>query len=155
MNTWNFILIISISLSLTACGGGGNSSSSSEEIDTSTTTELSNNGSKLSINFKQISGQRWEADYVIANESSSTPIKGLRVTFPANSYDNIAIITTPSTWDAISANPDTVIGANGIYEIFTITSEIIDGDPLKGIRLEFDWLKSGSPSSQSFEIINL
>lgn len=149
-----YIFICLVSLGLIACGGGGSSSSSSDPDNTNTVT-LSSNGAQIIIELSQVSGQRWQGNYRIENTGATAPIKGIRIVFPVGLYDALAISKTPDQWDAITADPDSLIDASGIYELFTVTEAIDTNQTLEGITLAFDWLGSGAPSSQSFEIINL
>jgi hypothetical protein len=70
----------------------------------------------------------------------------------------IAAIETPdppaSYWDEIVLQPEPFLGDDDGYDARAAGLNIDIGESVIGFSISFDWLGTGSPASQFYEIIN-
>lgn len=104
-----------------------------------------------------IGSDRWKYTYGITNDSLSVPIEEFTIWFDYSLYDNLAIETVnppADNWDEIIWQPDTLWSIDGGYDALTLGSSIGIGETVSGFTVSFDWLGTGEPGSQLYEIIN-
>ncbi len=102
-----------------------------------------------------LAGNRWQADYTVTNDTLASPIEEITIWFALGLYDNLSVLSTPSSWDAIAINPDPFIPDDGFYDALALSSGIGAGASLGGFSMAFDWLGSAStPISQFFEVVD-
>jgi hypothetical protein len=100
---------------------------------------------------------QWQYTYEVKNISFPEPIKEFTIWFGVCSYDNLTIATLnppASTSDEIVWQPEPILGDNGGYDALAIGLNINVGETVTGFSVSFDWLGTGSPGSQFYEIIN-
>jgi len=96
-----------------------------------------------------LSGNTWQAEYAIENDSLS-----FTIWFDLNLYENISAVSTPSGWDPLVLQPDPSIPDNGLYDALTLTSGIASGDSQGGFVVSFGWLGGSASMLQSFEVVD-
>ena len=105
--------------------------------------------------LKNLGGNRWQANYTITNNTLGSPIEEVTIWFDLSLYDNLSVVSTASTWNAIAIDPDPFIPDNGFYDVLALSWGIDPGASLGGFVVAFDWLgTAASPSSQLFEVVN-
>jgi len=111
----------------------------------------------LSYELFQIDGTQWQYNYTLFNDSEFI-IEEFSVWFDYNLYSELQLQSTPDVsaeWDEWISQPNSDFAANGLYDPFALTgNEVQPGETISGFAVSFNWLGSGSPSSQPFDIID-
>lgn len=100
---------------------------------------------------------RWQYTYEVSNISLPVPIEEFTLWFDIDSYDNLVIETLnppANNWNEIIWNSEPVIGDDGGYDALAKTINIGVGQHVYGFSVSFDWLGTGRPGTQFYEIIN-
>lgn len=115
------------------------------------------NSTTISYAVKNNSGNHWEYTYSLTNDTSLTSLNEFTVYFDYALYANLAVgSSTPSGWDPLVVQPDTILGAkqNGYYDAYSVAG-LLSGATATGFRVEFDWFGvTTGPGAQAFEIVN-
>ena len=112
--------------------------------------------SATTINYEvfDLGGGSFEYNYSVTNDTLAVDIEEFTIFFDLGLYNNLAVTTTPADWDPLVAQPDPGLSADGFYDALALASGISPGDTLGGFRVSFDWLGSGTPGSQSFDVVD-
>ena len=100
---------------------------------------------------------RWQYTYDVYNNTLSPPIEEFTIWFGVGSYDNLAIETVDppdEQWDEIVWDPEPFLGDDGGYDALAQNLEIGIGENVYGFAVSFDWLGTGDPGPQFYEIID-
>lgn len=108
----------------------------------------------ISYDVNNIAGNRWEYSYTINNDTLSGDIEEFTIYFAVGSYENLIAGTTPGNWDSLVTQPDVLLPANGFYDSLALVSGIAPNASLSGFSVAFDFLGSGTPGSQPYDIID-
>jgi hypothetical protein len=101
-----------------------------------------------------LGGGSYEYHYSVDNQTLS-PVEEFTIWFELDLYDNLLISGSHSAdWDGLAIQPDPLLPDDGFADWLTFGSTISPGEILGGFIVEFDWLGSGTPGSQFFEIID-
>lgn len=111
------------------------------------------NATIITADLARISGNTWQADYSIENDSLASDIEAFAIYFDLGLYENIVSISVPPAWDPLLQQPDAALPDDGVYDVLALASGITPGGLLTGFVVSFDWLGVGMPGSQFFEII--
>jgi len=102
--------------------------------------------------------ERWKYTYDVYNLSLTETIEEFTIWFGIGSYDNLAIETLEppaSNWDELVWQPEPVLGDDGGYDAWAnLATPIGVGQSVSGFAVSFDWLGTGEPGSQFYEIID-
>ena len=113
---------------------------------------------EVAYSTNDLGGGRWEYVYDITNISLAPPIEELTIYFDFGLYDNLEVTTpeTPPEWTQIVWQVEPVLNDPGGYDALANAANIaIDvGETLSGFSVSFDWLGTGEPGSQFYEIID-
>jgi len=104
-----------------------------------------------------LGGGRWQYTYDVYNNSLTDGIDEFTIWFGIGSYDNLIIETgdpPASNWDEIVWDPDPFLGDDGGYDALASNLDIGTGEHVYGFAVSFDWLGTGDPGSQYYEIID-
>jgi len=98
---------------------------------------------------------RWEYLYSVINTTLPS-VDEFTVYFEYGLYANLAIDNPKPNWDGLVLNPDLLLGApvSGIYDALALVSGIPQGSSEGGFRVSFDWVGTGMPGAQYFEVVN-
>ena len=99
---------------------------------------------------------RWEYTYDVDNISLTAGIEEFTIWFDYGLYDNL-IVTTPDTpleWDQIVWQVEPLLEEPGGYDALVENLGISVGETFSGFSVSFDWLSTGDPGSQFYEIID-
>lgn len=99
-------------------------------------------------------GGSWRYDYVVANEPVGTPIEEFTVYFTLGDYSNLAVAGSPANWDSLVVQPDAGLPDDGLFDSLALSTAIAPGGSLGGFAVTFDYLGTGIPGSQAFDIVN-
>jgi len=101
-------------------------------------------------------GNQFEYKYSITNDSLGVAIEEFTIWFDVDLYDNLTITTQQplaGQWNEIILEP-TGFGVPIGYDALSETGGIQLSKSVSGFSLAFDWIGTGTPGSQSFEIID-
>ena len=103
-----------------------------------------------------LASNQWQYSYDVINTSSDFIIEEFTVFFDADLYENISVdgIQPPTPqWDILVWN-SAFAGSPGGYDALTMGNGILQGQTVSGFSVVFDWLGTGMPGSQHYEIVN-
>lgn len=101
-----------------------------------------------------LGGSSWQYNYTLANEELGIPIYEFTIYFDLELYRNLSLATVPDPWDPFVAQPDPNLPDNGFFDALTLSGGLEPGGSLSGFSIRFDYLGTGTPGSQRFEIID-
>lgn len=107
----------------------------------------------------QLEGATWRYDYVVTNDAGTDPLQEFAISFAVGSFANLRDAMSPAGWDALIGVVDPQLPDDGYVDwcAFDGTacagSGIAGGTTLAGFSVVFDWLGSGAPGSQPFDVI--
>lgn len=104
----------------------------------------------------QLGGNRWQYDYSITNDMLASNIQEFTIFFDYGLYDDLTVASALMDWRPMVTSPALILGVpdNGTYDALASTAGIAPGATMKGFSVSFDWLGTGTPGSQYFEIVN-
>ena len=109
-----------------------------------------------SISFfaTRLNNATWRYDYVIKNDSLAVGIEEFEILFPPALYSNLVAKPTPG-WDVGVVQPSKTLPDDGVYSGLAIgLGGISPGASASGFYVEFDYLGTGTPGAQAFEILD-
>jgi len=104
-----------------------------------------------------LGSNRWQYTYDVTNISLTENIEEFTIWFDYGFYDNLTIITPDppaGDWDQIVWQVEPVLQDPGGYDALAKNLNIGIGETVYGFSVSFDWLGTGAPGSQFYEIIN-
>ncbi len=108
----------------------------------------------LTYDVTNISGNTWEYTYTVSNDMLGVDIKEFTVFFDANLYENLVATSTPTDWDPLVIQPDTVLPDDGFYDALALVAGIAPGNSSGGFGVRFDYLGAGTPGAQVFDVVD-
>ncbi|MBN8518012.1 MAG: hypothetical protein J5X22_00320 [Candidatus Accumulibacter sp.] len=96
----------------------------------------------------------WQYDYSVTNNTLLSPIEEITIYFPLGLYFDLLSVFEPLNWDNLVAQPDPSLPADGFLDSLTLSAAILPGQTLAPFSVQFTWLGSGAPGSQSFEVVD-
>ncbi len=112
------------------------------------------NATTINYDVSNLGGNTWEYNYTVQNDSMAGDIEEFTIWFDYALYDNLVVTSPLLNWDEIVIQPDTFIPDDGFYDALALSSGIAPGASETGYSVSFDWLGTGAPGSQLFEIID-
>ncbi|GMU22913.1 MAG: hypothetical protein AMXMBFR13_29970 [Phycisphaerae bacterium] len=112
---------------------------------------------RINFELSALGGDRWQYTYEVANISLGQPISEFTVWFDRNTQGNLSISTPnpPSAgWSELVAQPVPFLQLDGFYDALSLAGGIPSGSHVWGFAVAFDWLGTGKPGAQRFEIID-
>lgn len=110
----------------------------------------------VSFDLTDLGNGSFEYIYTIENDTLSIPIEQITVWFDEQLYVNLQVTTQvplANDWSEITL-PSTGFGIPFGYDALALAGGIALGQSVEGFSVSFDWLGTGLPGSQQFEIIN-
>jgi len=102
-----------------------------------------------------LGGNQYRYDYTVTNDVTGSPnIDEFTIYFDHTMYENLSSPVGPVDWDAIVEQYDPAIPADGYYDALALGLPIGVSETLGGFSVIFDWLGSGTPGSQAFDIVD-
>lgn len=105
----------------------------------------------------EVGSGRWEYIYKVANVSLPVLIEEFTIWFDYGKYENLSVETPDppaGSWDEIVLQPEPVLEDDGYYDALALSSGIGIGESVSGFAVSFDWLGTGQPGSQYYEIVH-
>ncbi len=103
----------------------------------------------------QVAAERWQYTYTVSNVSLAVPVDEFTIWFRQDWYANLALATPDppaAAWNEIVTQPDPLLHDAGFYDALRKTAGIPLGGAVSGFAVQFDWLGSGTPGTQPFDI---
>ena len=101
-----------------------------------------------------LGGTQWQYDYAITNDSLDAAIDEFTIFFAQGLYSNVMPMAAPAGWDAIAVNADPALGSAGFFDAAASGTGIAPGKTLAGFSATFNFLGSGLPGAQTFDIVD-
>lgn len=102
----------------------------------------------------EVSGNAWRYDYTVINDSLPTSIQEVTLFFSVGQYSNLQVSASPVGWNSLVAQPDANLPADGFYDSVALAGGIAPGTTLSGFSATFNWLGTGTPGPQVFNIVD-
>jgi hypothetical protein len=110
----------------------------------------------VSYNLKNLCDNQYEYTYTIKSDTLSIPIQEFTIWFDIGLYRNLVITTAEplaGQWDEIILK-DTGFGLSYGYDALALNGGIQPLETMSGFSVKFDWLDTGKPAGQFFEVID-
>ena len=101
-----------------------------------------------------ISGSTWEYTYTITNSFLSSDLTEFTTFFNLGEYSNLQVLSSPSNWSPIVAQPDAGLPADGLYDALALDSGLAAGATQSSFSVEFTFNGTGTPGAQLFNIVD-
>lgn len=113
-------------------------------------------GSTAVISFTPslIGGNQWKYEYTVAVAASDSPIDEFTIYFDRSLYANLAVVTSPLGWDPLVIQSDAAIPADGFFDALALALGISPGSSQGGFEVSFEFLGTGMPGAQRFDIVD-
>ncbi|MBN1491443.1 MAG: PEP-CTERM sorting domain-containing protein [Phycisphaerae bacterium] len=122
-----------------------------------TTEWSSTQAAMISYEVSDLGAGRWKYTYEVKNVSLAQPVNEFTIWFNRSRYANLAVASSnppASTWSELVVQPDPVLHDDGFYDALQTPGGIGIGTSVGGFAVEFDWLATGQPGAQPFDIID-
>ena len=113
--------------------------------------------SQIIYETSEFGAGRWQYTYDVKNISLTETIEEFTIWFEFGLYENLAIQTPDppaSNWSEIVLQPEPVLQDDGAYDTRALGPGIGIGQTITGFAVSFDWLGTGQPGAQFYEIID-
>lgn len=113
-------------------------------------------GSAAVVSFTStlLGGNQWKYDYTVVAAAADPTIDELTIFFDPTHYANLSVVATPLGWDPLVIQPDAGIPADGFFDALALVVGISPGTSLGGFAVSFDFLGTGTPGAQRFDIVD-
>jgi hypothetical protein len=114
----------------------------------------------ISYQLEELGQGRWKAIYEVHNISLSEPLREFTLWYDYGLYSNLTIETTTplnTAWSERIFDPyrlPPLTPFHGFYDALASDTGIAAGQWVSGFAVSFDWLGSGVPGSQRYEILD-
>lgn len=110
----------------------------------------------ISYDTFNVSGNLWQYDYTITNDTLTDEIYEFSIYYAYGSYENITVYSAPEDWDVIAFDPEEIFGYpdDGLVDGLALATGIAPGSSLSGLSVRFNWLGENTPGAQYFEVID-
>ena len=105
---------------------------------------------------RSVGGDRYEYEYTVSNDHLGEGIQEFTIYFALGLYDNLLVEHTPAGWDPLVIDPDPALADDGFYDAAVVdpAGAIALGGTVTGFGVSFDWLGSGVPGAQPFDVVD-
>ena len=109
----------------------------------------------ITFTVDNIGGNTWQYNYTVANTGSTGgDIEEFTIWFDLGLYENLSGPGSPADWDPLLIQPDPGLPDDGFADWLAFGPGIAEGDSLGGFSVMFDFLGTGTPGDQFFDIID-
>lgn len=108
----------------------------------------------ITANVSKIVGNTWQYSYTVSNDTLAVDIEEFTVYFDANVYEKLAVVATPVGWDPFVTQPFPPLSVDGFFDALSFWPGIASGNVLAGFSVQVDFLRSGAPGVQRFDVVN-
>jgi len=107
----------------------------------------------ISYTATDVSGSTWDYNYTVTNNTAST-INEFTIFASLGQFSNLSIASSPSSFNSVVLQPDAGIPADGYFDALSNSGGLTAGATLSGFSMQFNYLGSGTPGSQLFNIVD-
>jgi hypothetical protein len=115
---------------------------------------LSASAAAIVYSTQHVGGNQWTYQYVLTASAGDPDIQEFTVFFDRNTYKNIAVINSPAQWDSLAVQPDIALQSDGFFDSLALGPGLLPGETVGGFSVMFDFLGSGTPGAQRFDIVD-
>ncbi|MDP3084484.1 MAG: MYXO-CTERM sorting domain-containing protein [Rubrivivax sp.] len=110
----------------------------------------------MGTSFSALGGSDWQLTLSVGNDGSLAEVTGFTVYFSETLYTNLALVSTPSTWNSLIIQPDRALAAPGFLDAYARTPQagLRAGQVQSGFAVRFTYLGTGLPPGLPFEVVN-
>ena len=103
-----------------------------------------------------ISANTWEYTYAVKNDTLGFEIEEFTVYFESGLYQNLVIndVNAVPGWDPLTVEPNNFLNNDGFYDALAMSSGLAPGNGIGGFTVRFEFLGTGMPGSQFFEVVD-
>lgn len=118
------------------------------------TSAVGANAATITYDVTNTSGNTWRYDYTVTNDTLGSDLFEFTVLFDYTLFENLAVDASPADWDSLVAQPDANIPDDGFFDSLNLTTGLPPDATQSGFSVLFDFLGSGSPGAQPFNIVD-
>lgn len=108
----------------------------------------------ITFDVNNVSATTWEYNYTVINDTLSSNLEEFTVFFDPGLYKNLSVVASPTGWDPLAIQPDAALPDDGFYDALASTGGIAPGGSVGGFAVRFDFLGTGTPSAQRFDVVD-
>lgn len=108
----------------------------------------------ISFTTSNLSGNVWQYEYDVINDSLSSTIDEFTIYFDRDLFSNLNVEASPAGWDSIAVQPDSGIPADGFFDGLAFGQGLAPGAAAAGFAVSFEFLGAGSPGPQPFDVVD-
>jgi len=97
-----------------------------------------------------LGNSQWSLDLALTNNDAAG-INEFSIYFSEVLFSNLQIVSTPSGWDSIVAQPDMFLNSAGFFDSYNPLA-LLQGHSQSGFSLRFTYVGQGLPSELPFDI---
>ena len=101
-----------------------------------------------------LGGNLWRNDYIVQTGPQDPPVDEFTIYFSNDLYANLVLDQSVPGWDILVVQPDSVLTSDGFVDLLALNAPLAANDLLSGLSIRFNYLGSGTPPSQAFEIVD-
>jgi hypothetical protein len=115
---------------------------------------VSSEATVVTFEVASLGGNSYEYTYFVVNDTLGVDIEELAVYFDVDLFENLQTATAPADWDPLIIQPDPVLPDDGFLDVLALASGIAPGGSLGAFTIRTDFLGTGTPGRQPFEILD-
>lgn len=110
----------------------------------------------ISYDLSNVSGNTWQYDFNVANNSLGSPINEFTLFFDFATFSKLAFVAQPAAFDqpAAVAQPDPGLPAAGFVDFLSSTIGLGAGAALGGFVVQADFSGAGAPGGPTFTVVD-
>lgn len=98
-----------------------------------------------------LGGTQWRYDYVVTN-TDLPALDEFSVFFDRTSFASLVVAASPAGWSSIALQPTASL--DGLFDSLALNNSLAMGASQGGFSVSFDFLGTGTPGAQSFQVID-
>jgi hypothetical protein len=100
----------------------------------------------------------WQYNYTITNTTSAASalpaIDEFTIYFGLGTYSNLSVVSSPSNWGSLVAQPDPILTSDGFFDAQADDSGLAAGATSTSFSVDFTFADLGTPGAQTFNIVD-
>ncbi len=117
-------------------------------------TALPSHATTVRYDLNLVSGNTWQYDFSVANDSLATPIGEFTIYFDRALFSNLQLVSAPADWDPLAIPPDPGLPQDGYFDWLALSAGIDPGQSLGSFRVLVDFAGNSTPGGSLFEVID-
>ena len=108
----------------------------------------------ITYTVKPLEGTRWEYEYELRSSPDEPLLREFTIMFDFLTFANISLEASPSGWDTLVIEPDVNVASDGFLDGLALGQGLEPGTTMGGYRIAFDFLTTGTPGRQRFDVVD-